>query len=146
MYFPRIDGAFETIGKSGAPALLSAGTERILFVDDEKILADLGKQMLERAGYEVTTLTSSIEALERFSEDPHRFDLVVTDLSMPDMTGEKLAREILNVRPGMPVIMCSGFDETARREKAGELGVRAFVPKPLTFESLARAVREALDG
>lgn len=145
VYFPRIDGASETIIKSGAPALLPAGTERILFVDDEKDLVDISRQMLERLGYEVTALTNSIEALERFSEDPGRFDLVITDLSMPDMTGEKLVREILNIRPGMPVIMCSGFDATIRREKAGELGAKAFIRKPLTFEKLARAVREALD-
>ncbi|MFH1243928.1 MAG: ATP-binding protein, partial [Pseudomonadota bacterium] len=145
VYFPRIDTVSKEAGEPEEAALLPTGTERILFVDDEETLVKIGKQMLEQLGYEVAALTDSVEAIKRFSEDPDKFDLVITDLSMPDVTGERLAQEVMNIRPGIPVMMCSGFDERIRREKAKKMGVKAFIQKPLTFEELAKAVREALD-
>ncbi len=98
-----------------------------------------------RLGYEVTALTDSVEAIKRFSEDPDRFDLVITDLATPNVTGERLIHEVMKIRPGIPVIMCSGFGERIRRENAKEMGAKAFIQKPLTFEELAKVVREALD-
>lgn len=146
VYFSRIDAASKTVIESEEPAVLFPGTERILFLDDEETLANMGKQMLERLGYEVTALTDSVEAIKRFSKDPDKFDLVITDLSMPDMTGERLAQEVMNMRPGIPIIMCSGFGERIWREKAKKMGARAFIRKPFTFQGLAKAVREALDS
>ncbi len=145
VYFSRIDTASRETGEPKEEAILLTGTERILFVDDQEVLVKMGKRMLEQLGYEVTAFTDSVEAIERFSEDPDRFNLVITDLAMPDVTGERLAREVMNIRPGIPVIICSGFGERIRREKAREMGVKAFIQKPLTLEDLARTVREVLD-
>ena len=83
--------------------------------------------------------------LSGFSEDPDKFDLIITDLTMPEMTGDRLAREVRNLRPGMPVIVCSGFMDKLSREKAKSKGATAFIEKPLTLEKLASMVREVLD-
>ncbi len=145
VYFPRIDAVDKETAASGPSVEFPVGTERILFVDDEEILVNIGKQVLERLGYEVAAFTSSMEALERFSEDPDKFDLIITDLTMPEMTGDRLAREVRNLRPGMPVIVCSGFMDKISREKAKSKGATAFIEKPLTLEKLASMVREVLD-
>jgi PAS domain S-box-containing protein len=121
------------------------GEERILFIDDEQVLANMGKQMLERLGYEVASRTSSIEALELFRAQPDRFDLVITDMTMPNMTGEKLAAEIMNIRPDIPIILCTGFSEHISEEKAKEMGIRTFVMKPLARRDLAGTIRKVLD-
>jgi PAS domain S-box-containing protein len=120
------------------------GSENILFVDDEKPLAELGKQMLERLGYQVECKTSSIEALEVFRAYPHKFDLVITDMTMPNMTGEILARELMGIRPDIPVILCTGFSETTTEEKAKAMGVREFVMKPFEMNKLSKTIRKIL--
>ena len=119
---------------------------KLLLVDDENTLVDLGRQMLERLGYHVVCRTSSIEALELFKKRSHRFDLVITDMTMPNLTGDKLVRQILRIRPDMPVILCTGFSEQISEESAKELGIRKFILKPLVMDNLATAVRGALDG
>ncbi len=124
---------------------LALGNERILFIDDEKPLVDLGKRMLEGYGYEVTARTSSIEALELFKAKSEKFDLVITDLTMPNMTGKELARKVLHVRPNIPVILCTGFSEMITEESAKVLGIREFLMKPLTMQDLAGTVRKVLD-
>ncbi|OEU80238.1 MAG: hypothetical protein BA872_06220 [Desulfobacterales bacterium C00003060] len=121
------------------------GDERILFIDDEQVLANMGKQMLDRLGYEVASRTSSIEALELFRAQPDRFDLVITDMTMPNMTGEKLAAEIMNIRPDIPIILCTGFSKHISEEKAKEMGIRAFIMKPLARRDLADTIRKVLD-
>ena len=118
--------------------------EHIFLIDDEPVLLEIGKQMLEHLGYQVTIRTSSIEALGLFSSQPGPFHLVITDMTMPNMTGEKLAREILRIRPGLPIILCTGFSEHVTEEKAKALGIREFLMKPLTLKDLARAVRRNL--
>ena len=128
-----------------ANTLLATGNERILFVDDEKTLADLGQQMLQRLGYSVACRTSSIEAYELFKSQPNQFDLVITDMTMPNLTGEKLTRQIMSVRSDIPVILCTGFSEQISEERAKELGISAFVLKPLVMGKLAGTVREVLD-
>lgn len=122
------------------------GSERILLVDDEAPILRLEKQILERLGYRVETRTGSIEALEHFKSDPFAYDLVITDMAMPNMTGELLARHIIAVRPGMPLILCTGFSETMSAAKAQQAGFRDFLMKPLSRGDLARKVRDVLDA
>jgi len=122
------------------------GTERILFVDDEPALVNIGRRMLEDLGYEVVTSTSGIETLSTFRRQPENFDLVITDMTMPKMTGDRLATELLGIRPGIPIILCTGFSERITGEKAKEIGIRKFVMKPLLMNDLAEAVREVLDA
>ncbi|MDY6837395.1 MAG: PAS domain S-box protein [Thermodesulfobacteriota bacterium] len=128
-----------------SPADLPTGREHILFIEDEEALSKLGKQLLERLGYSVVASTSGSEALEAFSAGPDRFDLVITDMTMPGMTGEKLALEMMKIRPDIPVILCTGFSPAMTEKKAKALGIRAFLMKPLHKEDIARTVRQVLD-
>jgi PAS domain S-box-containing protein len=123
---------------------LPMGCEHILLVDDEQPLVEIGKQMLERLGYSVATRTSSIEALELFKVDPNRFDLVITDIVMPNLTGDRLAKKIINIRNDIPVVLCTGYSEKFTRQNASEMGIRSFLMKPLVMKDLADTVRQAL--
>jgi PAS domain S-box-containing protein len=125
---------------------LPSGRERILLVDDENQIILMEKQMLERLGYHVTTRTSSIEAREAFREQPDKFDLVITDMTMPNMTGDKLAEELLEIRPDIPIVLCTGFSEKISKKKADAIGFKGFLMKPIVMKNLAKAIREALDG
>ena len=127
-------------------APIPTGTERILFIDDEKSLVDLGQQILERLGYDVTIRTSSLEALELFMEQPDKFDLVITDMTMPNMTGDELAAKLMNIRADIPVILCTGYSERISRERAQKLGIKEFILKPIVMRELAKTVRGVLDG
>jgi PAS domain S-box-containing protein len=124
---------------------LPKGNERILFVDDEQLLVDMAQEMLQPLGYQVAAGTNSIETLERFKAEPLAYDLVITDMTMPGLTGRELARALLAVRPDIPVIMCSGFTEFVNAEEARKAGIREFLMKPYTTVSLAKTVRKALD-
>lgn len=130
IYLPRLDGT--TAHEASTEGTLPLGRECILFVDDEGTLAQLGRQMLTQLGYTVVTRTSSVEALEAFRAAPHHFDLVITDQTMPNMTGEQLAKELLHLRPDIPIILCTGFSHTLTEERARELGIQAFLLKPFT--------------
>jgi PAS domain S-box-containing protein len=143
VYLPQVQA--ETAAEADETAFLATGSERILFVDDEPTLVILGKQLLERLGYSVNTFTSSREALAAFREAPRHFDLVMTDMTMPDLTGDRLARAILDIRPEIPIILCTGFSRLINEERARSLGIRSFLMKPLTLPQLAEVVREALD-
>ena len=122
------------------------GSERILFVDDEKSIMDLGRQVLEQLGYQVEAINSSVEALELFKAGPETFDLIITDMTMPKMTGAKLAQEILAVRPDMPMILCTGFSESINEEKALAIGFKEYIMKPISIDQIARSIRRALDS
>lgn len=124
---------------------LSTGNERILIVDDEDSMVEIGRRRLERLGYQVESKTNPIEALELFRADPDQFDLVITDMAMPHITGDKLVKEILKIRPGMPTILCTGFSEKIDEEKAKEIGVREYIEKPFDRGKLSRLVRKVLD-
>jgi two-component system, cell cycle sensor histidine kinase and response regulator CckA len=124
---------------------LPRGNERVLFVDDEHVLADLGEHMLKPLGYTVTTKTNSIEALEIFGAQPQNFDLVVTDMTMPCMTGLELAGKLLQIRADLPIILCSGFSEMVTHDKARAEGIREFVMKPIDLSEMAKIVRRVLD-
>lgn len=140
---PRVESRVRLEAEKIEP--LSTGSERILFVDDEKALVNIGEQMLKRLGYEVVGRTSSIEALGLFQNQPDLFDLVITDMTMPNMTGEELAKELMNIRPDIPVILCTGYSERISEEKAKGMGIRAFAMKPLLMRDLAKTIRKVLD-
>jgi CheY-like chemotaxis protein len=143
IYLPQI-----STGHKSAPQDTESkpppGHGRILFVDDEAPLVELGREMLEVLGYEVTTRTSSVEALALFRTKPQAFDLVITDQTMPNMTGEALSHELRRIRSGIPIILCTGFSYTMTDEKARALGIGAYLMKPLTIRDLALAVRRVL--
>lgn len=142
VYLPKVEIAAPTMAEP--PKLAMGGAERILFVDDEKMLVAIGEQALQRLGYEVVCRTSPIEALELFRAKPNHFDLVVTDQTMPGMTGDALARELMSIRPGLPVIICTGYSQAVDQKKAIQIGVKAFVMKPILINDLASAVWTAL--
>ncbi|MBU4315974.1 MAG: response regulator [Proteobacteria bacterium] len=125
--------------------LVSSGNERILFVDDEESIAEMAGEMLEKLGYEVISLQNSMEALDIFQKQHAKFNLVVTDLTMPFMSGEELAKEILRIRSDMPIIMCTGFSEVVSPEKAKKIGVKEYIMKPFLHEELAATIRKVLD-
>ena len=124
---------------------LPRGRERILFVDDEEGLVDIGKQILEHLGYRVDARMSSREAFEVFQNESDHFDLVITDMTMPKMTGKELAQRLIRIRPDIPIILCTGFSESISEEEARAMGIRAFIFKPMVIHELAVTVRRVLD-
>lgn len=143
IYFPKIDGGPEDRAEEASQ--IPTGTERILLVDDEEMLADIGCRMLELLGYSVVTKPGGIEALDLFRTDPGRFDLVITDYTMPHLTGSDLAREIMKIRSDIPVVICTGFSERITAEKARAVGIREFVMKPLGMREIGEVIRRVLD-
>lgn len=125
---------------------LVGGSERILFVDDEMTVAELNEMRLQKLGYRVTCETDPQRALQRFAESPGDFDLVITDMTMPKMTGDMLSREILKIRPDMKIILCTGYNERISEETARQAGIARYMEKPVDFEAMGRAVRDLLDG
>lgn len=121
------------------------GSEHILVVDDEAANVELLEKQLELLGYTVTSRTSSLEALELFRTQPERFDLVITDQTMPNLTGMQLVQEIMKIRSTIPVILCTGFSETVTPERSQALGLSAFLMKPVTRKELAATIRKVLD-
>jgi PAS domain S-box-containing protein len=142
IYLPRFDN---TSGENIPEIETIRGNERILFVDDEAALARWGEQTLERLGYDVVACTSSVEALNRFRAAPQGFDLLITDRTMPGMTGEVLAREVKRIRPDLPIILCTSFSTTMTREEAETMGIQAYLVKPIMRQDLALAIRQVLD-
>ncbi|MDM8517863.1 transporter substrate-binding domain-containing protein [Desulfobacterales bacterium HSG16] len=124
---------------------LPPGNEKILFVDDEPELLETGKQLLERLGYEVETQINPLEAFERFRSNPDAYNLVITDMTMPQMTGDKLCIGIKSIRSDIPVILCTGFSEKINREKAGETGIDKYIEKPMNKQKFARVIRDVLE-
>ena len=144
VYLPVIKSELE---KKGIDAVASVpkGTERILLIDDEDPIVRMEKQMLERLGYDVTERTSSVEALEAFRDSPGKFDLVITDMTMPNMTGVQLSQILLEIRPDIPIIICTGFSTKIDDEKAKAFGIRGYVMKPVIMRKIAKKIREVLD-
>ena len=120
------------------------GHQSILFVDDEEELVEVARETLVDLGYRVDTFTNPVDALNRFVENPHSYDLVITDMSMPKMTGDTLSAEMLKIRPDVPIILCTGFSELMNEEKAKKIGVREFVLKPLIVRDMAAKVQSSL--
>ena len=119
--------------------------EVILLVDDEEMMLDATGQILERLGFEVVAKTSSIDALEAFQEEPDEFDLVITDQVMPNMTGTQLARNLISIRPDIPVILCSGFPQNVCSEELKTIGMKEFIVKPISKQEIATIIRKVLD-
>ena len=144
LYFPVLESVSETVeaAVAGAPP---TGKERVLLIDDEAALIEMGSRILAYLGYQVTSRTSSIEALELFKAQPDNFDLVVTDYTMPNMTGGELAKHILAIRPRMPIVLCTGFSEVFTEEKARAAGIQGYVMKPISIHDLAGICRSVLD-
>ena len=124
---------------------IPTGSERVLVVDDEQGMVDTLKKMLDRLGYEIVANTSSLEVLDAFQAEPDKFDLVITDQTMPKMTGDELAKKIMEIRSDIPIILCTGFSERINEEKAREIGIKAFVMKPIEMREIAITIREVLD-
>ncbi len=143
VYLPRLDDV--EVSEANRNELIPGGMERILLVDDEAAVLDMCTQMLERLGYEVTARQSSIEALELFRRNPSAFDLVMTDQTMPGLTGDKLAVEILKILPGAPILLMTGFSDYMDETMAHKMGISEFVMKPLVLRNLSTALRRALD-
>jgi PAS domain S-box-containing protein len=143
IFLPKTDQLIEEISRSAEPMPMG-NNQRILFVDDEEMLIDLEKDALESLKYQVVAVSSADEALRLFSSSPDDFDLVITDMTMPKMTGDLLAKEILKIRPDIPVILCTGFSETITKEKALAAGIRDFLMKPVKIQDLAVSVQNVL--
>jgi len=122
------------------------GSERVLLVDDEEAMVKAAEQMLNKLGYHVESTTRAVDALAAFREQPDTYDLVITDMTMPNMTGENLAEALMRVRPDIPVILCTGFSHQMDEEKALDMGIRAFVMKPFDFKDVAQTIRRVLDS
>ncbi len=143
LYFPQIGGELEPEADSDDE--IPTGSDRILFIDDEEALVEMGEDILAELGYDVTSRMNGKDALSLFKEDPSRFDLIITDQTMPEMTGAELAKEILALRPDMLIIMCTGFSYLVDANKAMAAGIRAFAMKPLTKREVAKTIRKVLD-
>jgi PAS domain S-box-containing protein len=135
----------QTISETEELKALPTGSECILLVDDEDSLIELGKNMLIKLGYQVETRTRPIEALEVFRADPYKFDLVISDMTMPNMAGDTLAAELRQIRADIPIIICTGYSERINEQRSEELGLQGLIMKPFTIRRLAKNVREAMD-
>jgi PAS domain S-box-containing protein len=144
VYLPRSPEQEREDDREKASA--SGGSEHILFVDDEVVLVDMGERMLSALGYRVTAVANGPDALATFRENPDDFDLVITDMTMPGMTGAQLSREILKIKPGVPIILCTGFSEIISEREAKAMGIRRFLMKPVFLDTLAGEIRIAIDA
>ena len=124
---------------------LPKGNERVLVIDDEQVMVDTLCRMLDRLGYQYTKRTSSVEALKLFQAGPDQFDLVITDQTMPNITGMELAKTFMDIRSDMPIILCTGFSEKVNEDSAKAMGISAFVLKPIIMSDIAHTIREVLD-
>ncbi len=145
VYLPRYSHEDDAALQEVAPAALPTGHEHILVVDDEPSIVELMEQLLSRLGYQVTTVVDPQLALEMIESGQPVIDLVITDMTMPHMTGAELAGKILGLRPELPIILSTGFSEIITEEKARAMGIRRMVMKPVFKEDVARVVREVLD-
>ncbi|MBW2742760.1 MAG: response regulator [Deltaproteobacteria bacterium] len=134
VFFPAIESKITVESEHYEP--VPHGKERILFVDDEAVLVRAGRQLLESLGYKVITKTNGIEALQTFKEQPSNFDMVITDMIMPKMTGKDLSKKI---------IICTGFSEVISEKKAKAIGIREFIMKPILRRDMAKIIRRVLD-
>lgn len=144
VYLPIVKDALETQApKTNKPII--GGSEQILLVDDEQGIITMVKTALERLGYRVTAYTNSIKALEAFKNSSDKFDLTITNMTMPNMPGDKLAVELIKVRPDIPIFICTGFSGALTQERIKSLGIKGLLLKPISIKDLAEKIREALD-
>jgi len=147
IYFPALEEDINEDSYMAQPLTpLQKGHERILLVDDESVIVRMLKTTLDKLGYKVTGKTNSLEALEEFRAAPSNFDLIITDQTMPGLSGTGLAQEALKIRPQMPIILCTGYNSLVSGEKVKEMGIRGFAMKPLESSKLAQLIRDSLDS
>ncbi len=143
LFFPAVEKA--AVAEIEKDEDLPTGHEKILLIDDEEAIVKLGRLRLERLGYHVETATSPIEALAMFRSKPYDFDLILSDMTMPDMTGDRLVKEILNIRSEFPIILCTGFSEKLDKVKVTAIGAADYIEKPFGKRDIAVKVRKVLD-
>ena len=143
VYLPIINQ--KSVIPAEVPEELPVGHERILFIDDEPDIVEIGKRALEDLGYQVDSRTSSLEALKLFQSQSQRYDLVISDMTMPQMTGDKLAKKLIKIQKDIPIILCTGFSSKITSEVAREIGIRALLMKPIVRNELATVVRKVLN-
>jgi CheY-like chemotaxis protein len=143
VYLPLAESRSHDLATTGAEAL-PRGSERILIVDDELPIGEMHRQRLEKLGYRATVRTNSVEALQSFQASPYNFDLILTDMTMPQLTGDKLAQLVKKIRPEIPVILCTGFSERVKGHEQ-ELEIDDVLMKPIDLKNLAEKIRKLLD-
>ncbi len=143
VFFPVVEE--EPATKEDTDTTIPTGNEKILFVDDEEAILSMTSEMLERLGYTVTPKSSGMDILETFQAQPESFDLIISDMTMPNITGDKLAERLQQIRPDIPIILCTGFSDRINDEKAKSIGIRALVMKPIVKSVLAKTIRKVLD-
>jgi two-component system cell cycle sensor histidine kinase/response regulator CckA len=143
IFLPKAGGEFKR--ESAVDEAMYRGTERILFVDDETMLVEVAQELIESLGYTITATTNSNDALKLFGSDPNAFDLVITDMTMPELSGMELSGELMAIRPDIPIILCTGFCEQINEKQAKERGIRNFIMKPYGLSTLSITIRKALE-
>lgn len=145
IYFPVVE---EGASEPHKPAIINlpTGKERILYVDDETEIVSMARNLLEYLGYEVTTFTDSEEALKAFNQAPEDYDLLITDQVMPGLTGDELSRRVLEIRPDLPILLCTGYREKVSETEMKNIGLKSILYKPLALQQLGNTVRNAIDG
>ena len=144
VWLPQLE---KDVGKKTEPnKILPTGKENILFVDDEEALVRIAVQKLSSLGYHVVGETSSIDALEKFRAHPEQFDLIITDQTLPGLTGKEMAKTMLHIRPDVPVVLCTGYSDTVSKDEAKEIGIREFLLKPISIREMPKIVRRVLDA
>ena len=143
VFLPRIDQLAESETEDRLKPV-PTGNERILFVDDEEAVVRAGEKMLKRLGYQVESMTNPVDALTAFRDRPDQYDLVITDMTMPNLTGDNLAKEVIKIHSRTPVIICTGFSHRIDEQKAHNMGIRGYIMKPFVIRDLAETIREAL--
>jgi|GEM_PF-2453230 len=145
LFFPVYKGP--ELSKKTKDYISPRGNEKILYVDDEVLITEMGKILLENLGYQVTAKNSSIEALSLFRDNSNAsFDIIITDQAMPQMTGVAMAKKILEINPNMPIIICSGYSDESTEKLFISTGIKEMLPKPYKLEDLARTIRKVLDN
>jgi signal transduction histidine kinase/ActR/RegA family two-component response regulator len=143
VHFPRV--ATDNKKENGEVESIPTGTERILFVDDEGAVVETGRSVLEKLGYRVEAYTDPQKAFDDFRSHGDKFDLVITDMSMPHLTGEELSKQLMEIRPDIPILLCTGYSDQLDAANAHALGIKKFLIKPLEMSELAKIIREVLD-
>ncbi|MFC1523164.1 response regulator [Thermodesulfobacteriota bacterium] len=145
IYLPIVDQDDANQAPDTKASQHTYGTEKILVVDDEVAIVELIKRVLESRGYTVTAKNSSVEALQEFKNNPHNFDMIITDQAMPMLAGSELATEIMKIRPEIPIILCTGYSETLTKEKAENMGIVLYIKKPIIVDLIADEIRNIFD-
>jgi CheY-like chemotaxis protein len=145
VYLPLPHRESQTVSNASTDAGIPTGNETILLVDDEEDVLGMMHLMMERLGYGVFSKTSSIEALEEFRREPEKFDLIITDQTMPKMTGMELIENLMRIRSDIPIILCTGFNEKITEDTTKRLGIGALISKPVRVKEIALTIREVLN-